>query len=73
MEGETGSSAIETLRSVRSAVTFMAVQQPDRRDIAQPCSPYSIISGMVDGARIGIMASTSAYSLWCEVVEDLQV
>jgi hypothetical protein len=48
-------------------------QAPENRDIAIPSSPYSRISATPDGFRIGTIASTIAYSLWCAVVELSQV
>ena len=55
-----------------SVIVFMAVQQPEYRDNAQPKRPKSRRSWTLPGLRTGIWASMNEYSLWLGTVDDLQ-
>ena len=53
-----------------SAIAFIAIQQPEKRDIAQPCRPKSRNSCSVEGFSTGIMEAAKMWSLWCGSEDD---
>ena len=58
-----GSSEMPEEVSTVSATTFSATQQPEKRDMAQPCRPKSRISCTLAGFSTGIMAAAKMWSL----------
>ena len=58
-----------SVTSIVSFKHFMPTQRPEYLLRAHPLIPKSNISCTPAGERIGIIASTSAYSDWCSSVE----
>src|SRR5690348_12334915 len=65
-----GSASTEALDSTVSASALKATAQPEKRDIAQPCTPRSRYSCTFDGYSTGIMQAAKMWSDWCGKVDE---
>ena len=65
-----GSASTEALDSTVSASALKATVQPEKRDMAQPCTPRSRYSCTLQGYSTGTMQAEKMWSDWCGRVDE---
>src|SRR3990167_2694863 len=68
-----GSTSTEFDDSTTSWMVFMPDQTPEKRLMANACSPISRISWTLDGKNTGKPQALKMWSLWCGAVELLEI